>query len=189
MKFGNSLGNSFSNSIASAVLVASATVFLAGAAIAQTPAKKPAAPAAAAKPAAGEINVPAEQRDLSLKERLAQGQPDRQHKGGPAALDQAEDTGFANACPVRNARPRQLARDDAGGADLLEPRFGLGVNVAADRDRGRLDVRDDGTDRRGRVVGRGGADGFGVRRFRRVMMDGAVRTIRRRRSARSAGQP
>ncbi len=64
----------FGNSIAAAVLIASAT--LAGSAIAQTPAKKPAAPAATAKPAAGEITVPTEQLDLILKERLAQGQPD-----------------------------------------------------------------------------------------------------------------
>ena len=65
----------FGNSIAAAVLIASAT--LAGAAIAQTPAKKPAAPAAAAaKPAASDITVPTEQLDLIVKERLAQGQPD-----------------------------------------------------------------------------------------------------------------
>ena len=65
----------FGNSIAAAFLIASAT--LAGSAIAQTPAKKPAAPAAAAaKPVAGEIAVPTEQLDLILKERLAQGQPD-----------------------------------------------------------------------------------------------------------------
>lgn len=65
----------FGNSIAAAVLAASAT--LAGSAIAQTPAKRSAAPAAAAaKPAAGEIAVPTEQLELILKERLAQGQPD-----------------------------------------------------------------------------------------------------------------
>ena len=69
----------FGNSIAAAALIASAT--LAASAFAQTPApaKKPAAPApaAAARPAsAGDIAVPAEQLDLILKERLAQGQPD-----------------------------------------------------------------------------------------------------------------
>ena len=69
----------FGNSIAAAVLIASAT--LAASAFAQTPApaKKPVAPApaAAARPAsAGDIAVPAEQLDLILKERLAQGQPD-----------------------------------------------------------------------------------------------------------------
>ena len=69
----------FGNSIAAAALIASAT--LAASAFAQTPApaKKPVAPApaAAARPAsAGDIAVPAEQLDLILKERLAQGQPD-----------------------------------------------------------------------------------------------------------------
>ena len=69
----------FGNSIAAAALIASAT--LAASAFAQTPApaKKPAAPApaAAARPASsGDIAVPAEQLDLILKERLAQGQPD-----------------------------------------------------------------------------------------------------------------
>ena len=69
----------FGNSIAAAALIASAT--LAASAFAQTPApaKKPAAPApaVAARPAsAGDIAVPAEQLDLILKERLAQGQPD-----------------------------------------------------------------------------------------------------------------
>ena len=69
----------FGNSIAAAALIASAT--LAASAFAQTPApaKKPVAPApaAAARPAsAGDITVPAEQLDLILKERLAQGQPD-----------------------------------------------------------------------------------------------------------------
>ena len=67
------------NSIAAAALIASAT--LAASAFAQTPApaKKPvaSAPAAAARPAStGDIAVPAEQLDLILKERLAQGQPD-----------------------------------------------------------------------------------------------------------------
>lgn len=69
----------FGNSIAAAALITS--VALTGSAFAQTPApaKKPAAPAAAAaaKPAgAGDIAVPTEQLDLILKERLAQGQPD-----------------------------------------------------------------------------------------------------------------
>ena len=69
----------FGNSIAAAALIASAT--LAASAFAQTaaPAKKPVAPApaAAARPAStGDIAVPAEQLDLILKERLAQGQPD-----------------------------------------------------------------------------------------------------------------
>ena len=69
----------FGNSIAAAALIASAT--LAASAFAQTPApaKKPVAPApaAAARPAsAGDIAVPAEQLELILKERLAQGQPD-----------------------------------------------------------------------------------------------------------------
>ena len=64
----------FGNSIAAAVLLASAT--LSGAAIAQTPAKKPAPAAAAVKPTASEIAVPTEQLDLIVKERLAQGQPD-----------------------------------------------------------------------------------------------------------------
>ena len=69
----------FGNSIAAAALIATAT--LAASAFAQTPAaaKKPVAPApaAAARPAsAGDIAVPAEQLDLILKERLAQGQPD-----------------------------------------------------------------------------------------------------------------
>ena len=69
----------FGNSIAAAALIATAS--LAASAFAQTPAtaKKPAAPApaAAARPAsAGDIAVPAEQLDLILKERLAQGQPD-----------------------------------------------------------------------------------------------------------------
>ena len=67
------------NSTAAASLIAAAT--LAASAFAQTPApaRKPAAPApaAAARPAsAGDIAVPAEQLDLILKERLAQGQPD-----------------------------------------------------------------------------------------------------------------
>ena len=69
----------FGNSIAAAALIASAT--LAASAFAQTaaPAKKPVAPApaAAARPAnTGDIAVPAEQLDLILKERLAQGPPD-----------------------------------------------------------------------------------------------------------------
>ena len=68
----------FGNSIAAAALITS--VALTGSAFAQTPApaKKPAAPAAAAaaKPAgAGDIAVPTEQLDLILKERLAQGHP------------------------------------------------------------------------------------------------------------------
>ena len=67
------------NTTAAASLIAAAT--LAASAFAQTPApaRKPAAPApaAAARPAsAGDIAVPAEQLDLILKERLAQGQPD-----------------------------------------------------------------------------------------------------------------
>lgn len=65
----------FGNSLATAILIASAT--FAGAATAQTPAKKPTAPAvSASKPAASEITVPTEQLDLIVKERLAQGQPD-----------------------------------------------------------------------------------------------------------------
>ena len=69
----------FGNSLAAAALITSAT--LAASAFAQTPApaKKPVAPApaAAARPASsGDIAVPAEQLDLILKERLAQGQPD-----------------------------------------------------------------------------------------------------------------
>ena len=62
----------FGNSIAAAVLIASAT--LAGSAMAQTSAKKAAAPAA--KAATGEIAIPTDQLDLIVKERLAQGQPD-----------------------------------------------------------------------------------------------------------------
>ncbi len=63
--------------VAAAALIASAT--LAGSAFAQTPApaKKPVTAPAAARPAgAGEVAIPAEQLDLILKERLAQGQPD-----------------------------------------------------------------------------------------------------------------
>ena len=67
----------FGISIAAAVLIASAT--LAGSAFAQTPApakKTVAAPVAARPASSGDIAIPAEQLDLILKERLAQGQPD-----------------------------------------------------------------------------------------------------------------
>jgi len=60
------------NSLAAALLVAlSSTV-----AVAQTPAKKPAVPAAAAATKTGDIAVPQSQLDLIVKERVAQGQAD-----------------------------------------------------------------------------------------------------------------
>ena len=80
MKFGHKI--TATALIASAALATLATV--AGSAFAQTPApaRKPATPAAPAAPAAarpaasGDVAIPAEQLDLILQERLAQGQPD-----------------------------------------------------------------------------------------------------------------
>ena len=72
---------------------------------------------------------------------------------GPAALDQADDAGAANAGLVADAETGQFARDHAGGAHLLEAQFRMGMDVAADFDQRRLDAPGGVADRDGRVIG------------------------------------
>ena len=80
---------------------------------------------------------------------------DREHRARPTALDQANDAGLADAGLVGDAKSREFACNDPGGADLLETEFGVGVNVAADFDQCRLDPPGGVADRGRRVVGDG----------------------------------
>ena len=50
--------------------------------------------------------------------------------GGAAALQRADDTGAAEAAMHLDAPFLQLRRDDAGCPELLERRFGMGMEVA-----------------------------------------------------------
>ena len=66
---------------------------------------------------------------------------DGERRARPAALDRAHDAGAAEAGAVRDAEPRELGRDDAGGARFLEAQLGMGVDVAAQRNQPRLQRR------------------------------------------------
>jgi hypothetical protein len=104
---------------------------------------------------------------------------DRQHGTGAAALDQADDTGPADTGAVADAQALKLARDDAGGAHLLEAEFRMRMDVAADFDQGGLDPLGGVADRGGRVIGEGHDGAFAVR----PASCWARRTIARRRAA------
>ena len=78
---------------------------------------------------------------------------DGEHRAGAAALDQADDPGAADAGLVADAETGEFARDDAGGADLLEAEFRMGVDVAADLDQRRFDAPGGVADRGGGIVG------------------------------------
>ena len=80
---------------------------------------------------------------------------DRQHRAGATALDQAYDAGLADAGLVGDAKSREFARNDPGGADLLEAEFGVGMDVAADFDQCRLDPLSGVADRGGWFIGEG----------------------------------
>ena len=86
---------------------------------------------------------------------------DRQHRAGPAALDQPDHAGLADLRLVRDAEPGQLAGDDAGGADFLEAELRMRVDVPADLDQLLFDPLGEVADGGGGVVGK--RLGHGVR--------------------------
>ena len=75
--------------------------------------------------------------------------------------------------PVWWPMPRRVefARDDAGGAHLLEAEFRMGVDVAADLDQRRLDALGGVADRGGGIVGQTlGHDGRSLLGVARIML-------------------
>ena len=81
---------------------------------------------------------------------------DAQGLARATALDQADDAGFADADPMRNAQAGDFSADDAGGADFLEAQFGVGGDVTTDFDQMGLYLLDGGADGVGADVGHGG---------------------------------
>ncbi len=80
---------------------------------------------------------------------------DSQHRAGATALDQANDTGLADAGLVGDAKSREFACNDPGGTYFLEAEFRVGVDVAADFDQCRLDPLGGVADRGRWFVGEG----------------------------------
>jgi hypothetical protein len=76
-------------------------------------------------------------RFLGDRQRVHVG-PDGKRRPRPPALDPAEHARPPDPRPVRDAEAREFRRDDAGGPHLLEGEFGMGVDVAAQRDEPRL---------------------------------------------------
>jgi hypothetical protein len=74
---------------------------------------------------------------------------------GRPVFDEAHDAGLADAGLVGDAKPREFACNDPGGADFLEAEFRVGVDVSADFDQRRLDPPGSVMDRGGGIVGKG----------------------------------
>ena len=76
--------------------------------------------------------------DVLLDRQRVHVGPDGEHRARATALNQADDARLADAGLMGNAEAAQFARDDPGGADLLEAEFGMGVDVATDVDQARV---------------------------------------------------
>ena len=92
----------------------------------------------------------------------------RDDAAGLAALQDADDAGAADAGLHLHAQRAEVIRDDLGGADFLQPQFGMLVEIAAPGDDLREDFGGRAVDCRGhrirgrlgyREPGRGGEQG------------------------------
>ena len=133
---------------------------------------------------------------------LANGRPDfssigsasmsaRMASTGPGRPPSIRPTTPVRPMPVRWLMPSRVefARDDAGGAHLLEAEFRMGVDVAADLDQRRFDALGGVADRGGGIVGQTlGHDGRGLLGVARIMLPRACGDKAKRKRFQSGGE-
>ncbi len=88
---------------------------------------------AAAVEAAGNGRAPFQVGILFHRQRIHVGAQPDPLGAGAVTLEYADHAGAAEAAMHLDAPTRQLVGDDAGGAHLLEPDLGMGMQIATDR--------------------------------------------------------